>query len=424
MGFKTTRDQYSPALFDVAQDITGALPVRLVERWLSTGQGPRDARDLLEPFKVRGYSVSSDASGLTELSGRKSLIDILAILNQTKEIVYGYGAAIGGQGVGVWAADNTQMFYPPAVSAETLVSAMLTVQDEIEKRCQIKIGLGAHHGEFYSISGGLYGVEADAIEEIAENDIAGGEIVITQALLDLLPEAHAFTAVKRDEDSTVVGSLYRIVAGPRLSGVLPSKERYPIPYSEQFHGELTAYAAALHDAELGARIMERYTQSKVVVIIDRESKPDESYEVDLLGNMALSAFMKDVAMRHLSGHDGAEIKVVGPLSIYVFDAAAAALGFARDFSADLTRQDVSCRIGIEAGPLVIFDLPTGGRDIAGQPVNIASKIAHDKGKPGHVYLSHAMKDLVDVSGFTEIRLSVAGIEMIAYEQCVNFIEVK
>ena len=36
---------------------------------------------------------------------------------------------------------------------------------------------------------------------------------------------------------------------------------------------------------------------------------------------------------------------------------------------------------------------------------------------------HAMKVLVDVSGFTEIRLSIAGIEMIAYEQCANFIEV-
>lgn len=423
MGFKATRDQYSPTLFDVAQDITGALPVRLVERWLSTEQEPKDAQRLLEPFKVTGYSVSSDSSGLTKLSGRKSLIDILAILNQPKEIVYGYGTAIGGQGVGIWAADNTQMFYPPAVSAETLVSAMLTVQDEIEKRCQIKIGLGAHFGEFYSISGGLYGSQADAIEETAENDTTGGEIVVTQALFDLLPPTHAFTAVKRD-DSTEVGSLYRIVDGPRLSGVLPTKERYPIPYSEQFYGELVAYEAAPNDAELGARIMERYMQSKVVVLIERESKPDESYEVDLLGNMALSAFMKDVAMRHLSEHNGTEIKVVGPLGIYVFDAAAAALEFAREFSADLTRQDVSCRIGVDVGPLVIFDLPTGGRDIAGQPVNVASKIAQDKGKPGHMYLSHAMKDLVDVSGFTEIRLSASGIEMIAYEQCMNFTEVK
>ncbi len=423
MKFKATRDQYSPSLFDVAQDITGALPVRLVERWLSTEQEPGDAQQLLEPFKVKGYSVSSDSSGLTKLSGRKSLIDILAILNQPKEIVYGYGMAIGGQGIGIWAADNTQMFYPTEVSAETLVSAMLTVQDEIENSCQIKIGLGAHFGEFYSISGGLYGSEADAIEEITENDTAGGEIVITQALLDLLPKAHGFTAVKRD-DTTEIGNLYRIVDGPRLSGVLPSKERYPIPYSEQFYGELVAYEAGPSDAELGARIMEKYTQSKVVVLIEREGQPDESYEVDLLGNMALSAFMKDVGLRHLSKHDGVEIKVVGPLGIYVFDSAAAALAFALEFGADLTRQDISCRIGMDAGPLVIFDLPTGGKDIAGQPVNVASKIAQDKGKPGHMYLSHAMKDLVDVSGFTEIKLSVSGIELVAYEQRVNSAEIK
>ncbi|TKC96366.1 family 3 adenylate cyclase [Polyangium fumosum] len=419
MGFKATREQYSPSLFDVAQDITGTLPVKLVERWLSSEQGPQDAQNLLEPFKVRGYSVSSDSSGLTKLSGQKSLIEILAILSQPKEIVYGYGAAIGGQGVGIWAADNTQMFYPPAVSAETLLSALLTIQDEINERCQIKIGLGAHYGEFYSISGGLYGTEADAIEEIAENDTAGGEIVITQAFLDLLPPTHAFTAVKREDEPMVVGSLYRIVDGPRLSGVVPTKERYPIPYSEQFYGELITYDAALHDAAFGARILQRYTQSKVVVLIERESKPDESYEVDLLGNMALSAFMKDVGMRHLSQHNGTEIKVVGPLGIYVFDTGTAALAFAREFGADLTRQDVSCRIGIDAGTLMIFDLATGGRDIAGQPVNIASKMAQDKGTPGHIYLSHAMKDLVDVSGFKEIKLSVSGVEMIAFEQGVN-----
>jgi hypothetical protein len=423
MGFKATRDQYSPSLFDVAQDITGALPVLLVERWLSTEQEPGDAQKLLEQFKVKGYSVSSDSSGLTKLSGQKSLIDILAILNQPKEIVYGYGSAIGGQGVGIWAADNTQMFYPPEVPAATLVSAMLTVQDEIERTCQIKIGLGAHHGEYYSISGGLYGSEADAIEEIAENETAGGEIVITQAILDLLPQGHGFTAVKRDDESEVIGSLYRIVDGPRLSGVVPSKERYPIPYSEQFYNDLVAYEAA-KDAELGARIMEKYTQSKVVVLIEREGKPDASYEVDLLGNMALSAFMKDVAIRHLSAHDGLEIKVAGPLGIYVFDKAPAALDFAREFSADLTRQDVSCRIGVDVGPLVIFELPGGGRDIAGQPVNIASKMAQDKGKLGHMYLSHAMKDLVDVSGFTEIKLAVSGVEMLAYERSVDSIQVK
>ena len=324
----------------------------MVEQWSDAS----DAPNLLTEFHVTGYTVCSDSSGLTKLSGQKSLVEILAILNHPKEIVYGYGTAIGGHGVGIWAADNTQMFYPPAVPAETLLSALLTIQDEINERCQIKIGLGAHYGDFYSISGGLYGTEADAIEEIAENDTAGGEVVITQALLDLLPPTHAFTAVKREDASMMVGSLYRIVDGPRLSGVPPSKARYPIPYSEQFYGDLVGYDAALHDAASGERILERYTQRKVVVLIERESKPDESYEVDLLSNMALSAFMKDVAMRHLPHHNGTEIKVVGPLGIYVFDTGPAAVAFAREFGADLTRQDISCRIGIDVGPVMMFDL--------------------------------------------------------------------
>lgn len=117
----------------------------------SSRQSLEDALRLLAPFKVRGYSVSSDSAGLTKLSAQKNLIEILAIIDQPKQIVHGIGAAIGGQGVGVWAADNTQMFYPTSVGGGDLLSALLTIQDEVDKQCQIKIGLGAHYGEFYSI---------------------------------------------------------------------------------------------------------------------------------------------------------------------------------------------------------------------------------------------------------------------------------
>ncbi|MEO8442345.1 MAG: hypothetical protein ABI547_07645 [Betaproteobacteria bacterium] len=72
------------------------------------------------------------------LTQQKELLEILAIINRSKTIVYGVGKAIGGEGVGLWAADNTQMFYPETVDAATLVSAMLTVQDEIARTCQIK----------------------------------------------------------------------------------------------------------------------------------------------------------------------------------------------------------------------------------------------------------------------------------------------
>lgn len=415
MATKIAKAQYSAALFDVAQDIIGALPIKLIEQWLSSEQSQKDALRILEPYRVKGFSVSSDSVGLTKLTKQKGLMEILAIIDQPKEIVHGYGTAIGGQGVGIWAADNTQMFYPAHISAETLLSALLTIQDEVAKRCQIKIGLGAHYGEFYSISGGLYGPEADAIEEIAENDTEGGEIAVTQAIVDLLPPGHAFSIAQRSGEPTALGHTFRVLDGPRLSGVKPRAARYPIPYSEAFYADLVAYEARSTDAALGKQLADKYTQHKVVVLIERESQEAETHEVSMFNNLSLSAMMKDVGLLHLPKTSGVEIKVAGPLGIYTFDDAADAFGFAQAFRQELGRTDIACRIGIDVGPVLVFDLPSGGKDIAGMPVNMASKMAQDKGKLGKLYLSEAVKGLVEVSGFVELKYAVSGVEMTVYE---------
>src|SRR3954469_25803157 len=213
MAEKLTRKIYSPSLFDTAQDIIGALPLKLVADWLGSEQTHDDALRLLDKHKVRGYSVCSDSAGLTRLTQKKGLLEILAIISQPKTIVYGLGKAIGGDGVGIWAADNTQMFYPDSVDAATLVSSLLTVQDEIAKNCQIKIGFGAHFGEYFHLAGGLYGYEADEIEEIAENETAGGEIVISQAIAGRLPANHGFTLEIRSDLATGIGPIYRVLDG-------------------------------------------------------------------------------------------------------------------------------------------------------------------------------------------------------------------
>ncbi|HEY8379254.1 MAG TPA: hypothetical protein VIK91_22325, partial [Nannocystis sp.] len=151
------RTRYSPALFDLAQDIVGGLPIRLLQRWLESDQTDADALRLLAACRVTGYTVVSDSAGLTRLGAERGLMEILAILDQPKAIIHRLGRAIGGDSVGIWAADNTEMFYPAHIAAADLLSALLTVQDQVTRTCAIKIGLGAHFGDFYSASGGLYG---------------------------------------------------------------------------------------------------------------------------------------------------------------------------------------------------------------------------------------------------------------------------
>ncbi len=412
---KLSKKRYSTNLFDVTQDIIGALPLKLVEQWLSSDQTYEDALKLLESHKIQGYSVSSDSVGLTKLCQQKGLLEILAIINQPKKIVHGYGKEIGGESVGIWAADNTQMFYPDELSASTLVSTLLTIQDAIAQSCQIKIGLGAHYGSFYSISGGLYGAEADAIEEIAENHTGGGEILISQAICDRLPANHNFVLQKRDDLDTEIGNIYRVLDGDRLSGLQPVNQRYPIPYSEDFYADLLEYENRLNDQDFAHYLTDKYIQYKVVVLIESRSEEVETHEVSMFNQLSFSALMKDVGLRLLDPKDAEEIKVVSSLGIYVFVEANAAVNFAQTFRQELAKQDITCRIGIDQGEVLIFNLSVGTKDIAGMPVNVASKMAQDKGEFGKLYLSDMMGDLVDISGFNKIKYNVSGVEITTYE---------
>ena len=416
---KLSKKRYSTNLFDVTQDIIGALPLKLVEQWLNSGQTYKDALQLLESHKVQGYSVSSDSVGLTKLCQQNELLEILAIINQPKKILHGYGKAIGGGSVGIWAADNTQMFYPDDLSASTLISTLLTIQDAIAKSCQIKIGIGAHHGNFYSISGGLYGSEADTIEDIAENYTSGGEVLISQAICDRLPDHHNFILEKRDDLVTEIGNIYRVLDGDRLSGLQPKDQRYPIPYSEDFYADLLEYETRLInqtiDQDFVHDLTDKYIQKKVVVLIESKNEPVETHEVSMFNQLSFSALMKDIGLRLLDKTSASEIKVVSSLGIYVFDNAIAAVNFAQTFRQELAKQDIACRIGIDKGEVLIFDLAIGTKDIAGSPVNVASKMAQDKGEFGKLYLSAKMCNSIDISGFHEIRYNVSGVEMTSYE---------
>jgi class 3 adenylate cyclase len=408
--------RHAPGDYDLARDLVDGLPLALVEQWRRSGRTAADAQRLLSGYAVEGYSVVSDSAGLTRLSERLALLDVLALIDRPKRILHAYGRAIGGRAIGVWAADNGQMFHPAETPATALLSALLSVQDEIERHCRIRIGIGVHRGIFSELSGGLYGAEADGIEDVAENHLEGGEIAVTGPVVDRLPAGHPFALRRKDDLRHPLGAVYQVLDGPRLEDVRPVEdERYPIPYSPDFHTDLLHLERSPGDADLLARLTTRHLRERTVVLIERSGAPAETPDLDVLRGLALSATMRETALRLLPPTGAVEIKVAGPLAIYLFDAPAPAVGFALRLRAELAEREIVCRIGVDTGPVLTGETPDGGRDIAGAPVNVASKMAQDIGRPGHIYLSEALREQTGLAPFVPIERAVSGVDITFFE---------
>jgi class 3 adenylate cyclase len=77
---------------------------------------------------------------------------------------------------------------------------------------------------------------------------------------------------------------------------------------------------------------------------------------------------------------------------------------------------VRCRIGIDAGPVLVFDLTPGSREIAGSAVNVASKLAQDTGELGMIQVSDVVLERARAKKERPTRtIHVSGIDLKAYD---------
>ncbi|MGI5157016.1 hypothetical protein [Microbispora sp. CA-102843] len=418
MTSETPVARHDPGAFDLARDAAPGLPLTLVEQWRASGRTAADARRLLGSHVTTGFSVVSDSAGLTKLSRSLGLLEVLALIDGPKRVLHAYGTGAGGRAVGVWAADNAQLFHPASTDAGTLLSALLRAQDEIGRTCRIRVGIGVHHGDYYDLDGGLYGAEADAIEHLAENDTEGGEIAITEAVAERLPADHGFVLRRKDGQDGPLGAVYRVLDGPRAGDAAPPADGwYPIPYPEAFYEDLLRLDP--QDAGLAATLAEKHLRERTVVLVERGEAGGEDGadvpEVTLLRGLDLSARMRETGLRLLPGEGAVEVKVAGPLAIYLFDDPGPAVPFALGLRAALAEAGMTCRVGLDSGPVLSGRTPDGGRDLAGAPVNQASKMAQDLAPPGAVCLSEAVAAHADLGGFTLVRHTVSGVDMTFYQ---------
>ena len=374
--------RFPPGFFDLPADAGEDLPLPIIEAWKASTQDAQAAARILAAHTLRGIVVSSDSAGLTRLSRERPLIEILALINRPKELIHGYGRAIGGSAVGTWAADNTQMFYPVEVPAVRVLGMLRTTQEHLGRERTIGIGMCAHAGAFYRLGDGVYGPDADRVETVAEEHTEGGEVVVTGELADALPAEHGFTLRAREDLAEAFGRLLRVEDGPVLTDIAAEDLRYPTPFDDAFYEGLSAWSTDEHPA-----LPEPEYRDRTVVLVERERDVPDEPQVALLNDLALAAAMKRIGRTLLPEHGGAEVKTTGLISIYTFAEPGPAAAFAQAFRESFAQQGVLTRIGIDSGEVLLFDLGGGRRDIAGSPVNVASKLAQDCGEFGRIYLS-------------------------------------
>jgi len=373
-----------PALADLTQDIAGPVPLELLYAWATSEQDDASADGLLAPFLIHGTVVSTDTSGLSRMTTERDLLDVLCLISEPKQIVHGIGLEIGGRPIGMWVADNTQMFYPQTVPAAAVVDAMWEAEHRIACELPVAVGMCVHKGTFYELGGGLYGTDAHIVETAAEYDAGPEEVLVTEPVRLDCPAEYEFKLRADLHDTVPIHSLVR-AAGMRHLDV--ERLPFPHPYPQPFFDRLQVFKRAAQRDPLRQEIYGAYLRESVIVFLARAHDASAGWDGaglldDLVANVLLDALVS--GLDGISGHIAA---LGGGLGILNFNTATEAIDAAQALQRRFQANSVNVKIGVASGPVLFFSNPRGPSGIAGKPVNVASKISEDRGLVGRINIA-------------------------------------
>jgi class 3 adenylate cyclase len=374
-----------PALADLTQDIAGPLPVELLHDWAAGTQDLARAGHLLEGFRIEGTVVSSDTSGLSRLTEEMELLDVIALISAPKEIVHAVGVAIGGKAIGTWVADNTQMYYPGPVAADLILAGMSETQHRISTSLPVGIGMCVHSGIFYELGGGLYGRDADIVEQLAENHARGGEVLVTQEVASRFAGRRAFAFEPRPALAQLhAPGVFALASSERLPHLPIGDTRYPHPFPPEFFDRLQALKTDGHPQRVRQDIYATYLDERVVVFIARDREGIEAGDLSALLDGLVTNALMDTIVQGTAGAEEHLAGLGGGLAILTFIKARDALDFAVALRARFMENGLTVKIGIDRGPVLSFPGSRGPTGITGDAVNVASKLSEDAGTPGKI----------------------------------------
>jgi len=102
--------------------------------------------------------------------------------------------------------------------------------------------------------------------------------------------------------------------------------------------------------------------------------------------VVVNAILNEIAVKY----DVQLIKSNGDLAIFVTDQPNEALELAEEVFLSMSVSDDKVSIGLSRGEVLIFNLESGAKDIAGGPINVASKISEDLDEQNTLYVEKSV----------------------------------
>lgn len=396
----------NPNLWDLPQNLTGEVPLNIIQKWVDSDQTEQTQQKILEPYKVTGTMVSSDSSGLSKISKSLPMLEVMQIIHQPKEIIHSHGAAIGGKGIGLWAADNTQMFYEKTIKPEEIIEQMVMAQKEISQINKLTVGIGIHHSEYIKINDFYFGEEAEFIEAYTENMTEGKDIVLTESTTKVIPD-HFKKLLHKHNQSAQKEDLYGLnYESLNFSSKKKTDKEYPIPFDSEFYKTIKERNCS--EYQTIREISRKYSKENIVILVKILHKKHKKILDQFVEWIRTTSLVSEV----LKDYNITKVKLFADLGIFIADSRYETLSFIEDLISTLNDNGVQAKIGISRGEIFLFNLANGTKDLAGDPVNLASKLAEDLGAENEILIHDSIKlplsNLHNTSKFTH---KISGIEI-------------
>jgi class 3 adenylate cyclase len=156
--------------------------------------------------------------------------------------------------------------------------------------------------------------------------------------------------------------------------------------------------------------LDRYERESVVVLL-KVRNPGGGLLLDQLTNWVLA----NAIIAQVTREDRVTtVKSNGSLGIFLADTPDIALDFATDLRSALDSNGYDFNIGMAGGSVMVFPMndASGQQEIAGEPVNLASKICEDVEERDAIYIDESVaRRIKSIPGGTPFQLAVSHVEI-------------